>query len=71
MGDLWRLLDIDFTTNGIALASGAPNLTYITDTDNIEFAGDIDPIPEPTSLITLAGFFGMGAIGYRFRRRKS
>lgn len=55
VGDLFRLLDIDFFTRGIAFGAGR-TLTFQADTDNLLFAGDIRPIPLPTTA-------GLGAIG--------
>ena len=67
VGDLWRFLELDF--QNIPLASGA-TLTYITDTDNIKFAGDIQPIPEPSTLIIWSLLAGIGvAFGWRRRRK--
>jgi len=68
VGDLFRSLRIDFQGHGHAgLASGHSPFRYVTDTDNIETAGDIDVIPEPTSLILLStGFLGLLAL----KRRK-
>jgi hypothetical protein len=66
IGDLFRYLEIDFNATGFA--SGR-EFRYITDTDNIEHAGDIDPIPEPGTFgILLAGLLG---IGWSMRRRRA
>ncbi len=66
VGDLWRCLDIAFT-NSEGFYHGA-SLTYITDTDNLELAGDIRPIPEPTSVLLL-GVGLIGLAGKRLRKR--
>ncbi|MFV1968338.1 MAG: hypothetical protein ACC628_23175 [Pirellulaceae bacterium] len=64
VGDLYRYLDIEFTSVG-AFASGS-SLKYITDTDNILFAGDIAPVPEPLSFCIWGLLAGLGiAIGRR------
>jgi len=45
MGDIFRFLDVQFTNPG-----GFPDgklIYFYADTDNIEYAGDIDPVPEP------------------------
>jgi len=67
VGDLFRYLDIEFTSTG-GFASGG-QLKYITDTDNIKFAGDLGPVPEPTTLLVWSG---LGAVGLAaaWRRRK-
>jgi len=64
VGDLYRFLDIDFHATG--LASGG-DLRWISDTDNIAFAGDLTPIPEPSTLLVLS--LG-GLLGTAVRRRR-
>lgn len=55
VGDLWRYLNIDFTQG----FSGG--MTFIADTDNLLYAGDINPVPEPAGLAMLAiGLLGLG-----------
>ncbi len=61
VGDLWRYLNIDFTQG----FSGA--MTYIADTDNLLYAGDINPVPEPTGLLLLAT--GLLGLGFAHRRK--
>jgi hypothetical protein len=71
VGDLWRYLEIDFAANGSALASGQ-YLRYITDTDNIKFAGDLNPrVPEPAAIAvwSVLSVVGLGLIR-RSRRSK-
>ena len=65
VGDLFRNLNIDFTNAGGFGAAGAP-LVFIADTDNIQFAGDITPVPEPATL----ALFGAGLAGLAARRFK-
>jgi len=61
VGDLWRYLNLDFTQG----FSGG--MRFIADTDNLLYAGDINPVPEPTGLLLLAsGLLGLGFL----RRRK-
>lgn len=62
VGDVWRNLEIDFTTGG-GLIEGN-DLTYIADTDNLD--GGLDPVPEPASLSILA----MGVAGLAVRRKR-
>ncbi|MBX3351556.1 MAG: hypothetical protein KF684_01370 [Phycisphaeraceae bacterium] len=66
VGDLFRLLDIDFFTSGVAFGPDR-TLTFLADTDNLLFAGDIRPIPLPTAAGLAA--FGMGAVSGASRRR--
>lgn len=66
LGDLFRYLEIDFNQTGFA--SGRADFFYITDTDNLEHAGDIEPVPEPGTFgILVAGLLG---IGWSMRRRR-
>jgi len=64
VGDLYRFLILDFTD-----ASGMnSSMSYIADTDNIKFAGDINPVPLPAAAwMGLALLGGFGAL--RLRRR--
>jgi hypothetical protein len=64
VGDVYRYLELDF--NGIPFHDGR-TLRYYSDTDNIRFAGDINPIPEPGSLLLLSTGL-LGYFGYRRRR---
>jgi hypothetical protein len=63
VGDLFRYLDLSFQqATGAAGFSGI--MEYISDTDNLKFAGDLRPVPEPATILLLgAGIVGL--IGFR------
>jgi hypothetical protein len=65
VGDLFRFLDIEFT-NASGFATGS-TLQYISDTDNIKFAGDITPVPAPAAVVL--GAMGTGLLGWLTRRK--
>jgi len=64
VGDLFRSLDIQFTNAGGFGSSST--LVYITDTDNIMFAGDLTPVPTPGAFLLAA--LGTGLVGWIRRR---
>lgn len=67
VGDLFRFLDLQFT--GTSMATGTV-ISYRTDTDNLLFAGDIQPvIPEPTTFLVWS-LLGLGAVGVKYRRNR-
>jgi hypothetical protein len=70
VGDLFRFLDVEFQGNGFVRNSW---LTFRADTDNILFAGDINPVvPEPASLAIWSLLGGVGiAVGQWRRRRRA
>jgi hypothetical protein len=64
VGDLFRNINIAFS------APLTYQLAYITDTDNLKFAGDIQPVPEPGTMMLLGSGLA-GLVGYgrkRFRK---
>jgi len=68
VGDLYRYLDISFN-NDSGFSSG-DWLKFRADTDNLLYAGDIqpsDPVPEPATIILL----GAGLLGMAARRRRN
>lgn len=72
VGDIYRLLDIAFNNPG-GFASGS-TLTFLADTDNALFAGDItplpQPVPEPTAyLVWLVVGLTTATVARRVRRK--
>jgi hypothetical protein len=65
VGDLYRLLDIDFVGGDMGPDA---QITFIADTDNLRFAGDITPVPEPSSMLLL-GVSLLSLAGFARRRR--
>ena len=68
VGDLYTTLDMVFT-DGLAIGAG---LSFISDTDSAETAGDITPsVPEPTTFIIWSLLGAIGLTAGRYRRRKA
>jgi hypothetical protein len=66
VGDLFRYLDLSFQIVGATGFSGV--MTYEADTDNLQFAGDIHPVPEPATMLLL-GTGIVGLIGFKRIRK--
>lgn len=66
VGDLFRYLTIDFT-NGF---TNTDTFTFNTDTDNLLIPGDINPVPEPSTIL-LFGIGITGLVGYNRKRSSS
>ncbi len=63
LGDLYRSLDIDFA------ADFDGTITFLADTDNLQFAGDIKPVPEPGTLLLLgSSLIGIAGLGRKLLR---
>ncbi|MBN1591209.1 MAG: hypothetical protein JW888_16980 [Pirellulales bacterium] len=65
MGDLYRFLRIDFLNAG-QFSSGS-TMTFVMDTDNIQFAGDINPVPEPATLLIWSVLGALAVAAWRWR----
>jgi hypothetical protein len=72
VGDLYRSLTIDFQGDFTGTAGAAnQSVWFLADTDNIKFAGDLAPIPEPgTMLLFGTGLVGLAGLGRRKIFRK-
>ncbi len=67
--DLYRSLDIQFNNTG---GFGENDkLTFRADTDTVEYAGDIAPVPEAgTMSLLVAGLIGLAALRRKTRTKK-
>ncbi len=74
VGDLYRYLNIDFTSTAINVLGGNYQgyfgandlLSFRADTDNLEL-GEIDPVPEPSTML-LMGAGILGLVAYNRKR---
>lgn len=64
VGDLYRYLDISIRDG---LSSGSV-MEYVTDTDNLEFAGDLTPVPDTASTLGCLGLGLLAMFGAARRR---
>jgi hypothetical protein len=62
-GDLYRYMDIELATD----LSGGESFSFLSDTDNLEIPGDIQPVPEPATMLLSA--LGLGGAFFMRRRR--
>ena len=71
VGDLYRTLSLSFRAAGDHSIPGffGRSMTFKADTDNLQFAGDIVPTPEPSTMLLL-GFGLMGLAGMRRKIKK-
>jgi hypothetical protein len=63
VGDLFRFLKLEWLNTGNPFVSGK-SITYVQDTDNLAFAGELIPLPGGAAMAMV----GMGVIGVRRRR---
>lgn len=66
VGDLYRNLFLSFAAPTGAPAGLFGTLEFISDTDNLSISGDINPAPEPASMLLLI----LGIVGLAGLRRK-
>ena len=70
VGDLYRRLTIDFTSADFGASGSTATYKFRADTDNLKFAGDINPVPLPAAAWLGLGMLGALGLTRRIRRKK-
>jgi hypothetical protein len=67
VGDLFRRLNVRFVNSG-GLFPGR-SIQYYTDTDNLQFAGDLTPVPVPPAVFAGSALLAASGLVSIARRR--
>ncbi|MEY8827155.1 PEP-CTERM sorting domain-containing protein [Sedimentitalea sp. XS_ASV28] len=69
-GDLYTGMLVDFT--GLAAGGIFGEVKFRSDLDTLEYAGDLTPVPLPSTLpLLLAGLGGLGMLGRRYAKKSA